>query len=217
MGLVFWYRSDRKVMAGLMILVVATALLAFMPSTWEQRMATIQTYEEDASASQRLQAWQTAINVANHQPLGGGFAMYEWHTSGIYAPPGVTYIRAAHSIYFSALGEHGYIGLLLFVLIWWLTFRVAGQVRKQSKNRPEVAWVHELAGMCQVSLVGYLVGGAFLSLAYFDVPYNILVILVVAQRWLKEGASKQEPAGAFGSAKPLRSAALPHPLSQELK
>ena len=39
--------------------------------------------------------------------------------------------------------------------------------------------------MCQTSLVGYAVGGAFLSLAYFDLPYNIVVILVVTTQWLK--------------------------------
>ena len=38
--------------------------------------------------------------------------------------------------------------------------------------------------MCQVALVGYAVGGAFLSLAYFDLPYNILVIVILAKRWI---------------------------------
>ena len=198
MGLVLWYRSDRKMLGGLMILAVATALLVFMPDSWERRMSTIQTYEQDESSMGRLEAWQTAINVANHRPTGAGFAMYDWATGGMYAQPGVTVIRAAHSIYFSVLGEHGYIGLSLFVLIWVLTLRVAGQLRKQTRNRPEVLWVYQLAGMCQVALVGYLVGGTFLSLAYFDLPYNILVVLVVTQRWLRESGS--QAAGVFGSA-----------------
>ena len=42
--------------------------------------------------------------------------------------------------------------------------------------------------MCQVSLVGYAVGGAFLSLAYFDLPYNILILIVLARRWIKRKA-----------------------------
>ena len=33
--------------------------------------------------------------------------------------------------------------------------------------------------MCQVSMTGYAIGGAFLSLAYFDLPYNILVLVVL--------------------------------------
>ena len=39
--------------------------------------------------------------------------------------------------------------------------------------------------MCQVSLIGYAVGGAFLSLAYFDLPYDILVLVVVSRRWVE--------------------------------
>ena len=40
--------------------------------------------------------------------------------------------------------------------------------------------------MSQVALVGFAVGGAFLSLAYFDLPYNIMIILVVTNRWLAQ-------------------------------
>ncbi|WP_341647587.1 hypothetical protein [Thauera humireducens] len=51
-----------------------------------------------------------------------------------------------------------------------------------------------LASMCQVALVGYAVGGAFLSLAYFDLPYNLMVIVVVMRRWLDtQLASRQTP------------------------
>ncbi len=175
-------------------------------------MWTIQTYDEDASASQRLEAWQTAINVGNSRPLGLGFAMYNAVTAGIYAPPGVTFIRAAHSIYFQVLGEHGYVGLVLFVLIWWLTFRVAAQLRREARNRPEVAWVYTLAGMCQVSLVAYLVGGAFLSLAYFDMPYNVMVILVVTQRWLRENSKND----ALAAASLSRAAVQPNTTQQAL-
>lgn len=32
-------------------------------------------------------------------------------------------------------------------------------------------------------MIGYLVGGAFLSLAYFDLPYNILAIAILTKQW----------------------------------
>jgi hypothetical protein len=37
-------------------------------------------------------------------------------------------------------------------------------------------------------LVGYAVGGAFLSLAYFDLPYNILIMIVLGRRWIQRQA-----------------------------
>jgi putative inorganic carbon (HCO3(-)) transporter len=51
--------------------------------------------------------------------------------------------------------------------------------------------------MCQVSLAGYAVGGAFLSLAYFDLLYDIILIIVLLeklQRNLPNEKSAVEPA-----------------------
>ena len=36
----------------------------------------------------------------------------------------------------------------------------------------------------------------FLSLAYFDLPYNVLVLVVAAKRWLGEARSADGTAGA---------------------
>jgi hypothetical protein len=37
--------------------------------------------------------------------------------------------------------------------------------------------------MIQVSLVGYGTGGAFLGLAYFDLTYHLMIILVLAAKF----------------------------------
>jgi hypothetical protein len=48
--------------------------------------------------------------------------------------------------------------------------------------------------MVQVSLVGFAVGGAFLSLAYFDLPYNLMALTVAARVWVQSRAWEREPA-----------------------
>jgi len=202
MGLVLWLRSDKKIVSGIAVALLATALVAFMPASWDQRMNTINNYEEDGSAMGRINAWRFTFNIANEKLFGGGFEIYTPELFAQFAP-NPTDLHVAHSIYFSVLGEHGYIGLFLFLLIWWFAFRTAGQIRKEAKDRIETQWLFHLAGMCQVSLVGYAVGGAFLSLAYFDLPYNILVVLVVAQRWLKDKRWETDHDGAFGSSVPV--------------
>ena len=53
-------------------------------------------------------------------------------------------------------------------------------------------WCADLGAMCQVSLIGYLVGGAFLSLSYFDLPYNIMIFVVLARRWVQDRAWEKE-------------------------
>jgi hypothetical protein len=57
--------------------------------------------------------------------------------------------------------------------------------------------------MCQVAIVGYAVGGAFLSLAYFDLPYNVMVILVCTQRWIEAKRWEVDTRGAFGATAPV--------------
>ena len=63
---------------------------------------------------------------------------------------------------------------------------------------PQARWCVDLAGMCQVALIGYAVGGAFLSLAYFDLPYNIMTLLVLTQAWVRRKGWQTEPAYAPG-------------------
>lgn len=201
MGFVLWLRSQQKFLTGILILMVGLALLGFMPDSWTNRMGTIQTYQEDTSAMGRINAWTMTFNLANDRLLGAGFAAYSRELFAMYAPdPNVVFV--AHSIYFSVLGEHGYIGLALFLGIWLAAFMMAGDLRKRTRAVPELKWVYHLASMCQVSLVGYGVGGAFLSLAYFDLPYNVFVILVVLRRWMDEKRWQTDNVGVF----PLSSA-----------
>lgn len=185
MGLMLWIRSTRKFGSAIGLALVVTLLLAVMPQSWDERMSTITTYNEDSSAMGRINAWRMTVNLANDRPLvGGGFEIYDDSVFAVYAPDAIA--RAAHSIYFQVLGEHGYVGLILFVLVHLLAYTSCGRLRRQTRDRPEVAWVHQFAGMFQVALVGYLVGGMFLSLAYFDLPYNLMVLIVACKYWLAE-------------------------------
>ena len=201
MGFVLWLRSDKKIATGFVVVLVGALLIYYMPESWQQRMGTIQNYHEDGSALGRINAWWMTFRVANDNFFGGGYEIYTPQLFAKYAPNPED-LHVAHSIYFSVLGEHGYVGLILFLLVWWATFRTVGKIRKDASKQIGTEWTYHLAGMCQVSLVGYAVGGAFLSLAYFDLPYNILVISVVTARWLQEKRWQTEPQGAFGSAAP---------------
>jgi putative inorganic carbon (hco3(-)) transporter len=197
MATVLWWRSDKKATGLVALLAVAVALLAFMPETWWSRMDTIQTYEQDDSAMQRINAWRMAWNIASDNILGGGFMVSKPHICAVYSPI-PTDCRAAHSIYFMVLGEHGFVGLFLFLLLWIFVWRSAGRLRLQGQKLPQTQWLAQLGAMCQVSLAGYAVGGAFLSLSYYDLPYNILILVVLGCRWMdgKEWATEERDRAA---------------------
>ncbi len=183
MAMVMWWRSDKKFGRLVMLVIVAATLASLMPDTWWERMGTIQKYDEDTSAGGRINAWWMAWNLASSNFLGGGFMVSKPDLFARYAPDPLA-IHAAHSIYFMVLGEHGFVGLFLFLLLWLFVWLSAGHLRHAGRNRPQTEWLSHLGSMCQVSMAGYLVGGTFLSLAYYDLPYNLLILVVLGRRWI---------------------------------
>lgn len=202
MTVVLWLRSSRKLVGGILLVLLSIGLLAFMPDSWEARMRTIGAYQEDSSALQRLNAWGMAVRIANDRITGGGFAIESRSVVSKYAD-NPDWVFTAHSIYFQALGEQGWIGLVIFMLIGATAFWSTIRIRSASRRQTESLWLFELAGMLQVSMVGYAVGGAFLSLAYLDIAYNIAVIIVAAKVWLRDERWKAEPVGLFNAGQPV--------------
>ncbi len=205
MSLLLWWRGKSRLLGGLVIGVAALLMLGFMPETWSDRMQTIGAYEEDGSAMGRISAWWNAWNLAFHYPTGVGFNAARPELFAQYSPyPEL--IQAAHSIYFQILGNHGFIGLAIFAALWLSTWRQAGWLRVNAAAVPQARWCADLGAMCQVALVGYAVGGAFLSLAYWDLPYDILMMVVIARVWVRTRGWERE--AAVGPVPAGRQAAL---------
>lgn len=182
MAVFLWMKSRQKASIGAALMVLLPVLLISMPDQWFSRMETIQSYEEDASAMGRINAWHFAYNLASDRPLvGGGFRTFDREIFHRYAPVPEDF-HDAHSIYFEVLGEQGFVGLFIFLILWLLVWRVGNRIVKAADGHADLKWARDLASMVQVSLVGYAVGGAFLGLAYFDLPYHLAAVLVIVER-----------------------------------
>lgn len=185
MGSVLWWRSKAKLAIALAAIGIAVLVLLAAPDAWFERMATIRTYEEDGSAMGRINAWLMAINVANDRLTGAGFAFASVFIYQMYAPD-PSKVLVAHSNYFQVLGEHGYIGLVLFLFMWFSAYRTAGFLIKTSRGFDELQWAEHFGSMAKVSIVGFAVGGAFLNLAYWEMPYYLIAALVAAKLLVNE-------------------------------
>ena len=188
----FWLKSKAKIVSGALIVILAIAGWNFMPESWHERMSTIENYEEDNSAMGRINAWLYSVNVANDRFTGGGLESWSEQTFAWYAPD-PTDVHAAHSIFFAMLGDHGWPGLLMFLTVLALGWRYLSQVIRFTKNKIEYEGQNTLARMLQVSLIAYMTGGAFLSLAYFDLPWHILAIAVLLRVYIAPSSLQQEP------------------------
>jgi len=194
MGVVLWLRMHRRFMAGTLIVVTALVFLAFMPEKWTERISSIRDYRQDTSALGRLNAWQFAVSLANDRPVvGGGFRTFTPELFQVYAPNPLD-VHDAHSAYFEVLAEQGYVGLTLYLLMGMTLLLTAQSVIRRCRGDPVNGWAAELCSMVQVSFAGYAVCGAFLGLAYFDLPY-IMMTIVVISNVLTRPAAQPGPAG----------------------
>ena len=193
MLLFFVWRSDRKFVWATAIILFAALMLPLMPDTWWERMGTIRTYGEDNSAQGRMTAWAMAWNLAQDRLMGGGFMVALPSVYAIYAPE-ATKSLVAHSIYFQIMGEHGFIGLFLFLTVGVLTWMDAAKLRRTYARNADLKWAADLGSMMQVSMIGFAVTGAFLSLAYFDLPYNVMAAAALAVRIARREAAKASAA-----------------------
>ncbi|HWR76837.1 MAG TPA: putative O-glycosylation ligase, exosortase A system-associated [Thiobacillus sp.] len=198
MGLFLWFKSRHKFVTGIYMVIAVVIMAAVMPQEWYDRMSTIETYQQDQSAQGRINAWHTAFNVAKDRITGGGFETFRPPTFRQYAPDPLN-VHDVHSIYFEVMGEHGFIGFGIFVLLALFTWMRANQIIRVCKKDPDRKWAADLAAMIQVSLVGYGAGGAFLGLAYFDLTYHLMIMLILAAKF--SGVLEKQPKtdGIFAS------------------
>lgn len=172
-----WLRSPGKIISGICIVAAVAVAILFMPPSWVERMNTISNYEADGSAMGRITIWLAIIKLALMRPLvGTGFIGFYQQSVVNMVSPG-TESRAAHSIWFEVLGEHGFV--VFFVWAGILAFGILYSIRitRLTRGRPDLQWALDLARMAQVSIVAFCSGGSFLSLSYWDVFWTLLVVI----------------------------------------
>jgi probable O-glycosylation ligase (exosortase A-associated) len=195
-------------LAGASLLTLAS--IPFLPASFTGRMSTIQGYQADSSANVRLAVWGWTWNYAQEHPLGGGFGAYRQNkiqvrtvatqTSGgvqtMTARTEMDQGRAYHSSYFEMLGEQGFPGLILFLLI-----QGAGLVRMEIIRRRyrsaggEQAWIAPLATALQHFQIIYLVGSIFVGIAYQPFPWLAFAAGIGLDTYLarRAGAASKKP------------------------
>lgn len=176
---VFLLRSRHRVLAILLVLALVATAYAVVPEKWFERMGTISEYEEDRSAMGRINAWGFAWNLAVDRPFtGGGFNCFTPDLFRSYAPEPWDY-HDAHSIYFEMLGEHGFPVLIVFLLLMFSILLRMRRLKRRFGEAEETRWIAQYAEALTMSFAGYLVCGAFLGRAYFDLMYQLVAVAII--------------------------------------
>jgi len=187
-----WWKSRRKILVGAFCAALAAGSIAFAPASWFERMATITSSEteRDDSVNVRLAVWNWTLDYVKVHPQGGGFAAFYINeiTVRTDAETGATETqrgRAFHSIYFEVLGEHGYVGIALFLGLFLFSFRALRQVVRLSRNRPDLQWSRDLANALQVSTLVVMACGAFTGFAFQPFVYYLFAMSVSVREYVR--------------------------------
>ncbi|HEY0269941.1 MAG TPA: putative O-glycosylation ligase, exosortase A system-associated [Sphingomonas sp.] len=174
-------------MAGV-AMAVAVAV-PFLPASYTQRMHTIQGYQADASAGTRLAVWKWTWDYVQDHPFGGGFNCYlqnhlTIHLADTKAAAGgsstssaVAYdqARAFHSSYFEMLGEQGWPGFLMWILLNLSGIFQMSLIRRRYRHAGEAeAWIAPLAGSLQIAHIIYMIGSLFVGIAFESFVYMLI-------------------------------------------
>ncbi|MBF0181107.1 MAG: putative O-glycosylation ligase, exosortase A system-associated [Magnetococcales bacterium] len=146
---------------------------------------------QDKSMAGRLDAWRVALLIVEDRPfLGGGLGAFEQQTFDRYTPGVMKH--ASHSIYFEVLGEQGYIGFTLWMCMHASILYTIIRLNRRTRNVPELHWVRDLSSMIWVGLFGYYSAGAFLGMAYFDLPYHLIAIVAILKSYTDTALGKRQ-------------------------
>lgn len=188
------------------VVCLGIVVYAFAPESWLNRLQTIEHADEDASFMGRVIAWKISSAIALSNPLfGGGLhavqIQYVWDQFltaqgllGFISTPIPTFrAKAAHSIYFETMGDLGLMGFLLFMVLLLNGLYARRQIRRLlAPTGKRHLWASDMADMLMLSIMAYMVGGLFVSLAYLEANYIVLIVMeMLRQHVLKLVAAEK--------------------------
>jgi probable O-glycosylation ligase (exosortase A-associated) len=187
--------SRRRILAIGLVLVLAIGAVTWQSFIVSKRVAarwdTLQNYEEDSSAQSRFWSWEFCRRVGLGRPLGGGFNLYSIAAYRRFYPeflarwPGKVWV--CHSMWMEFLAEHGILGFLLGTGLIVSCLLSARRLSRQAQRQRTDRRVADLAPMLGVAFVGFAIGGTFLDVAYHELFYQLIALVIIAKSLFRQG------------------------------
>ena len=188
--------------------VLGMAALPFLPQSYYDRMATLGEVGGDESASTRLAVWEWTIDYASKNPFGGGFDAYRGNsftyempvkeevgnTTSVEFREVIDEGRAYHSAIFEMLGEQGYPGLAIWLVLHGLGIWQMERIRSRWRGRTAEGetWQAPMAQALQIASIIYIVGALFQGIAFQPIMLMIVGLQIAIYNLCKEHDSRKQ-------------------------
>lgn len=194
-----WLTRMRNII-GLLVLIITITGTGLLPTSITNRFASsfedlfvlqdtagVDIAPANYAVIERLAHWQAAWNMAEHSPwLGVGLGNYEIAYRQFSLLNWPVPLGHAHNYYLNLLSEAGIIGLLSYILLWVVVFRVTWQAQRTTAN--------SLARMALLGLLGswsYLLCHSLLDNLYVNNLFIHLGIMLGVLATLHRQAAQQ--------------------------
>jgi probable O-glycosylation ligase (exosortase A-associated) len=203
LGVLVFLESRRKLITILAIIPVVAGLVYFAPPSWTARMDTIVHFHKDASAMTRIEVWKWTLRFANTHPLGGGFNSFYINTIEIPSlapgdPPAIEHGRAFHNAFMEVLGEQGYPGLAMFVMLIVGTWFSLKRTARRCRGNPDLLWCEDLAKALSVGLLVLVPCSMFIGIAFQPFYWYNFALGACVSEYARRATAKTAPAPAPG-------------------
>lgn len=205
--LVAWARNPKRLMGPLMAAVLVLGVIYVMPSANKQRVQSAVEYHKDENAVTRLNLWKAGWRMFLRNPvLGVGPSNFRseavWERGNSAAENDKNPASfAPHSIYVQCLSEMGALGFILFMVLLAMLLRMnrkTVQYMASLVDEPDKSFERYLALGLNLSLVGFMVSGGFLTVLYY--PH----LWILAGLTVGLYTASQQKLRAPGAAQPSR-------------
>lgn len=196
--LIFQKNMARTVITVSLIAIIAVNVIE-LPEGYTKRIESAFVEEDnlDKSAASRPHFWKVAINIVNDHPLGIGPGCYpEFYrfydtSNGFY---GLN--RSVHSSHFQILSDSGYLGILIWILLFIISYFKLWKIKQLAKRKIKDPQVNKFYSDIAITLIcsqtAFLLGGAFYEYAYNDITWLIFGLVIAIERTLVKELEEQE-------------------------
>jgi O-antigen ligase len=185
-----WTKTKVKAKSLIALLLLFIIIIALVPDQYKSEIGSIETEGYEAGTGrQRIEYWKVGWRMFLSNPIFGVgqgnqerlFEDYKFDDSGNSFWEHNMYGRTMHSIYFTCLVELGTIGILLWSLML-LTLRtkykyIIKNITENYSDDSDSEFIKNCMYGLSIGLIGYLVGGIFLSAFYYPHFWHLSALM----------------------------------------